>query len=197
MKKMLMFIMLIIVISISSYVIQVREPTGAAIYSFKDGLKEVRDVEKKFNFDQGYPEPLDDKWAMLGQLSNIKNYVENLPKSEDINALYAYIHFRTRELSSKISFQTATKYKLNLIKDGTLLCPQKPYFLARIRHFNESIRLGAEAIDYLKTFINQYPEYVENTDIPISLPRLLEAQYYEMEKLRFNEETSIMNTCFS
>src|SRR3989344_3847429 len=101
---------------------------AAKEYSFKDALDEVKEIEKKFNFDAGYPDSIEDKWSMLGYLNNIKNYVENLPKDEETNAIYNYILFRTKELDAKIKFQLAAAYKLSVMEDNTLICPQEePY----------------------------------------------------------------------
>lgn len=165
-------------------------------YSFEDGLKEVKDIEKKFNFSEGYPISLDEKWSMLGYLSNIKNYVENLPKDEEINALYHYILFRTKELESKINFQMATLYKLNILEDNTLICPKQEVYTKRMKYFNESVKLGNEAISNLNILISDYPKYFEMTKLNKVLPKLMEAQYYKIEENRKEEEKTVMDLCF-
>lgn len=165
-------------------------------YSFEQGLKEVKDIETKFNFSEGYPISLDGKWSMLGYLSNIKNYIENLPKDEGINALYHYILFRTKELESKIDFQMATGYKLNTLGNNTLICPKKEVYTIRMEYFNESVKLGNEAISNLNILISDYPKYFEMTKLSKALPKLMEAQYYKIEENRKEEEKTVMDLCF-
>ncbi len=200
MKKIIIFIILIFIISmigymgyptITGYIIKYNE------YSFKDGLKEVREIEKDFNFDQGYPEDLDGKWSMLGYLNNILNYVENLDQTNDIRALYYYMMFRTRELKSKINFQMATKYKLRLTEVGVLICPKRAFYDQRMQNFNKSVQLGNEAIKNINILIEYYPKHFELTKIERITPKLLEAQYYQIEEDRKEEEETVMRLCFT
>ena len=199
-RKIIILIILILAISvigyfayptITSYIIKEEK------YSFEQGLKEVKQIEKDFNFSQGYPESLDAKWSMLGYLSNIKNYVENLPKDGDINALYYYILFRTKELESKIKFQMATLYKLRITEDNTLICPKRESFNKRMQYFNESVELGNEAVTNLNILIKDYPKYFDMTEIERITPKLLEAQYYQIEEDRKEEEKTVNNLCFN
>lgn len=175
-----------------------KTPTGQVTnqYSFKDLLNEVKDVEKKINFTNDYPESLDEKWSMLGQLSNIRNYVENLKKDEETNAMHHYILFRTKELESKIKFQMATKYRLMINEDGTLICPKKEVYKNRMAYFNESVKLGNEAVENLNILINNYTNYFELTKLPKTLPKLMEAQYYKIEEGRAEEEKTVYDLCF-
>jgi len=169
---------------------------AAKEYSFKDALDEVKEIEKKFNFDAGYPDSIEDKWSMLGYLNNIKNYVENLPKDEETNAIYNYILFRTKELDAKIKFQLAAAYKLSVMEDNTLICPQEEPYEKRMQYFNESVKLGYESAEHLKILINNYPKYFEMTKIEKITPKLIEAQYYQIEEDRKEEEKTVRGLCF-
>ena len=176
-----------------------KNPTGevAKKYSFQDSLNEIKEIEKKFNFTADYPESLDDKWSMFGQLNNIKNYIENLKKDEEINVSYHYILFRTKELESKIKFQMATGYKLRVSEDNTLICPKKEVYKKRMEYFNESVKLGNEAVENLNVLINKYPKYFDKTKLSKILPKLLEAQYYKIEEGRAEEEKTVNELCFN
>ena len=90
----------------------------------------------------------------------------------------------------------ATMYKLSVMGNNTLICPKQETYAKRMRYFNESVMLGNEAVTNLNILIKDYPKYFEMTEIERITPKLLEAQYYQIEEDRKEEENTVTDLCF-